>query len=118
METESSVVVVEAPSTADYHHWPNSGLGEQPSLPYEIDKSDSWKERIHFMMSRLRDRATGFKACLLLKQKKRLLSCLEVILLSSVILITWIIFTTPTIVFALSSATDTNKVILHIGWES
>ena len=62
METESSVVVIEAPSTADDHHCPNSGLREQLSAPYEMDRPDSWKERIHFVMSRLQDRATGFKA--------------------------------------------------------
>ena len=122
METESSVVVIEAPSTIDDHHWPNSGFGGQLSAPYEMDRSDSWKERIHFVMSKLQDRlrTTGFKACLQLKQKKKLLtnSCLEVILLSSVTIIIWIIFTTPTIVFALSSATVTNEVILHIGWVS
>ena len=123
METESSVVVIEAPSTAEYHHCdsPNSGLGEQLSVhvPYEMDESDSWKDRLHLMTSRLQDRATGFKACLQLKQKKKLLSCLEVILLSSVILIIWMIFTTPTIVFVLSSATVTNEVILHSGnWVS
>lgn len=64
-------------------------------MPYEMDRSGSWKERIYFMMSRLQDKA----------MKKKLRS-LEVILLSSVILIIWMIFTAPTIVFVLLSETD------------
>ena len=68
---------------------------------------------MYFMMSRLQDRVTKFKGHLQqLKQKKKLRS-LEVILLSSVILVIWMIFTAPTIVFVLLSETDStiNEVI-------
>ena len=119
METESNIdlVIIEAPSStaADDYHWPDSEVGEQLSVPYEnMDRFDSWKERIHSMMSRFQDRATKFifKGHLQqLKQNKKLFS-LEVILLSCLILIIWIIFTTPTMVFTLSSATE---VILATG---
>ena len=81
-----------------------------------MDRSDSWKERMYFIMSRLQDRAMKFKGHLQqLKQKKKLRS-LEVILLSSVILVIWMIFTAPTIVFVLLSETDStiNEVTFHV----
>ena len=120
METENNIglVIIEAPSStaADDYHWPDSEVGEQLFVPYEnMDRFDSWKERIHLMMSRFQDRATKliFKGHLQqLKQKKKLFNSLEVILLSCLILIIWIIFTTPTMVFTLSSATE---VILATG---
>jgi hypothetical protein len=78
------------------------------------------RKDIFYMMSKLQDRATkfdfklNFKGYLQqLKQKKTLCS-LEVLLLSSVILIIWMIFTAPTIVFALSSATATISEVISM----
>ena len=109
-DNKTSVLVIDAPSsTAEYHRWPTSGLGSGEHMPSEAAKKpNSWKE--FFTLSRFQDRAKEVKAWLQqLKWKK----ILEVISLTCVILIVWIVFTIPAIIFAVTPVT-TNEVYHRI----
>ena len=91
---QEDALIIDAPSsTAEYHRWPDSGLEEQPLLS-ETENPDSWKEKLHFMVSRFQDRAIKLKNwSRQLKWKK----ILEIFSLSCIILIVWIVFIIPAI---------------------
>ena len=106
-DDETRVVLIDAPSsTADYHHQPNSGIGEH-TVPSEIEKSDCQKTALDLMTSKPQDRV---KATWMQVLEKKWKKALEVFLLGCVTLVIGVVFTVPSIVFVLTPR-RTNEVL-------
>ena len=108
-DDETSVVIIEsdAPSsTADYHHQPNSGIGER-TVSSEIEKSDCQKMALDSMTSKPQDRVNATWMQVLEKKWKKML---EVFLLGCVTLVIGVVFSVPTIVFVVTPR-RTNEVL-------
>ena len=105
-DDERRVVIIDAPSsTADYHHQPNSGIGEH-TVPSETEKSDCQKSALDSMTSKPQDRV---KATWMQVLEKKWKKALEVFLLGCVTLVIGIVFSVPTIVFVVTPR-RTNEV--------
>ena len=106
-DDETSVVIIDAPSsTADYHHQPNSGIGEH-TVPSEAEKSDCQKTALDSMTSKPQDRV---KATWMQVLEKKWKKALEVFLLGCVTVMIGVLFTVPTIVFV-ATPRKTNEVL-------
>ena len=106
-DNETSVVIIDAPSsTADYHHLPNSGIGGH-TVPSETEKSDCQKTALDLMTSKPQERVKATWMQVLEKKWKKVL---EVLFLGSVTLVICVVFCIPTIVFILTPR-KTNEVL-------
>ena len=106
-DNKTSVVIIDAPSsTADYHHQPNSGIGEH-TVPSETEKSDCQKLTLDFMTSKPQDRV---KATWMQVLEKKWKKALEVFLLGCVTLVIGVLFSVPTIIFVVTPR-KTNEVL-------